>query len=151
MDRSVGDFGQSVLKTPERPLPVALKELLRVLLHWCASIAGLPCSPPPHPQYYKCRYIASLHVDGVPRDAVEGYPGQKKRHKITQLASHTKTWRGKPHATAFCHYITSSECSRIFSGTNFAKTAELHDQCNFNFIYCFFNIFTVLGTRCVRA
>lgn len=48
LDRSVGDFGQSVLMTPERPLPVALKEHLRILLHWCASIAGLPCSPPSH-------------------------------------------------------------------------------------------------------
>ena len=48
LDRSVGDFGQSVLMTPERPLSVALKEHLRVLLHWCASIAGLPCSPPSH-------------------------------------------------------------------------------------------------------
>ena len=127
LDRSVSDFGQSVLMTPERPLPVALKEHLRVLLHWCASLASLPCSPPPHRQYYKCRYLASLQVDEVPRGTVEGYPGKRKRHKITQLASHSMRLSAPGFCTAFCHYITPSECSRIFSGTNFAKTAKLHD------------------------
>lgn len=84
---------------------------------------------------------SQYYVDGVPKDAVEGYPGQRKRHKITQLASYTKTWSEKPHATAFCHYITPSECSRIFSGTNFAKTAKLPLSLQFSFIYCFLTFF----------
>lgn len=146
LDRSVGDFGQSVLMTPERPLPVALKEHLRVLLHWCASIAGLPCSPPSH------RNITS---DGTlllcTLMEVEGYPGQRKRHKITQLASPTKTWSGKPHATTLCHCITPSECSRIVSGTNFAKTAKLPWSLQFLFYLLFFDIFSILGTRRVWA
>ena len=138
--------------TPERPLPVALKEHLRVLLHWCASIAGLPCSPPSHRNITSAgRYIASLHVDGVPSDEVEGYPGQRKRHKITQLASHTKTWSGKPHGTALCHCITPSECSRIVSGTNFAKTAKLPRSLQFLFHLLFVDIFSILGTRRVWA
>ena len=121
------------------------------------SIATLVCfycgsslfSPIP-PQYYKCRYIASLHVDGVSSDEVEDYPGQRKRHKITQLASHTKTWSGKPHGTALCHCITPSECSRIVSGTNFAKTAKLPWSLQFLF-YCFLTFFSILGTRRVWA
>ena len=43
-------------------------------------------------------------IKPLPGDEVEGYPGKRKRHKITQFVSHTKTWSEKQHAAAY--YIT---------------------------------------------
>ena len=93
---------------------------------------------------------SQYYVDGVPKDAVEGYPGQRKRHKITQLASHTK-----PGAKSRMLLLSATtqhpvNVAEYLAEQILPKLQNFHYHCNFHLFIVFWH-FSVLGTRRVWA